>query len=172
MWAIVEEYFHEIARPFESCRLKAYWDPVGYPTQGWGRLMSRTRFKDKFEAFIADGASNREALDMANAWLQSTFPPIDQETADRWLHEDGLKAFRSAQRQTIVRLTPSQWAAVTDFCFNAGGGNYQISTFKRMINRGDIEDAAEEILKWNKAGGKVLPGLIRRAKKRREYLLR
>jgi lysozyme len=52
-------------------------------------------------------------------------------------------------------------AAVLSFCCKCGLGNYRISTFKRRINAGDWSGAAEECVKWNKAAGRVLPGLTR-----------
>lgn len=53
-------------------------------------------------------------------------------------------------------------AAIISFAYNCGLGNYRISTLRRKINEGDWEAAAQEILKWNKAAGRVLPGLTRR----------
>ena len=48
------------------------------------------------------------------------------------------------------------------FSFNVGLGNLQRSSIRMRYNRGDIEGAAESFLKWTKAGGRELPGLVKR----------
>jgi lysozyme len=53
-------------------------------------------------------------------------------------------------------------AAVLSFVYNCGLGNYRISIFKKRVDAQDWAGAKEEIVKWNKAAGKVMPGLTRR----------
>ena len=60
-------------------------------------------------------------------------------------------------------LDPWQMAALLDFVYNLGHNAFRRSTLVKRLNRRDPE-AAEEILRWNKAGGVVLPGLVRRRK--------
>jgi GH24 family phage-related lysozyme (muramidase) len=48
------------------------------------------------------------------------------------------------------------------FAFNLGLGTLQRSTLRQKINRGNKEDAAKEILKYCRAGGKIIKGLQRR----------
>jgi lysozyme len=62
----------------------------------------------------------------------------------------------------IVTAAPRRIAAVTSWVYNCGLGNYRISTFKKRIDANDWDGAATECLKWNKAAGRVLPGLTRR----------
>jgi GH24 family phage-related lysozyme (muramidase) len=71
--------------------------------------------------------------------------------------------------QELLKLSPSlasapdvKVAAVISFAYNCGLGNYRISTFKKRIDAKDWTGASQEILKWNKAAGRVLPGLTRR----------
>jgi lysozyme len=66
-----------------------------------------------------------------------------------------------------MRLCPktekqSHFDALVSFSFNVGLGNLQNSTLRMKHNRGEFDAAAEEFLKWNKAGGKVLKGLDKR----------
>lgn len=152
----VAELATSIAKPFESLHLIAYWDPhpLGLPTQGWGRLLSRNHLV----GFLKAGLTRAQA----DAWLQKTYPPIDESTADRWLEEDMDKANRAVLRLVNRSMTVGQEAAFTDFVYNCGGGNFQSSTMLRMFNRGDVADCVEEFPKWNKAGGRVLRGLTRR----------
>lgn len=68
----------------------------------------------------------------------------------------------------VLRLCPasalsqSQFDALAAFAFNCGLGALQASTLRRKYNSGDVEGAAAEFLKWNKGGGRILPGLTRR----------
>lgn len=63
---------------------------------------------------------------------------------------------------TLRKESPRRVAALISFCFNCGLGNYRISTLKKCVDRGDWAGAQEQIIKWNKAAGRVLPGLTRR----------
>lgn len=158
-----KELVEAIAKPFETCRLEAYWDPVGYPTQGWGRLLSRTRLQDH----MLEGKTKGEC----DTWLQNTYPPISQEIADLWLEQDISKAYNSVKRLVKVPLSTGQLAALVDFAFNCGPGNLQISTLLRLVNRLEFADAADEFPKWNKAGGLVLRGLTRRRQVEKKVFL-
>lgn len=53
-------------------------------------------------------------------------------------------------------------AAIVSFAYNCGLGNYRISTLKRRVDAKDWASACEEIVKWNKAAGRVMRGLARR----------
>ena len=63
---------------------------------------------------------------------------------------------------TFLNASPRRIAAVTSWAYNCGLGNYRVSTFKKRIDAGDWDGAAHECVKWNKAAGRVLPGLTRR----------
>jgi len=64
----------------------------------------------------------------------------------------------------LAYALPRRLAAIISFAYNCGLGNYRISTLRRRINEEDWDEAAYEILKWNKANGRVLKGLTRRRK--------
>lgn len=63
---------------------------------------------------------------------------------------------------SLARASDRRFAAVISFAYNCGLGNYRVSTFKKRVDAGDWEGAQKEIVKWNKAAGRVLPGLTRR----------
>jgi GH24 family phage-related lysozyme (muramidase) len=69
-------------------------------------------------------------------------------------------------------LSSEKLAALTDFVFNVGPGNFRISTMLKMINRGDIKEAANQFPRWNKAGGIIFKGLTRRRLVEKELYLR
>lgn len=64
----------------------------------------------------------------------------------------------------VLRIPDKKYAALISFAYNCGLGNYRISTLKKRVDAQDWTGAGEEILKWNKAAGRVLPGLTRRRK--------
>jgi GH24 family phage-related lysozyme (muramidase) len=63
---------------------------------------------------------------------------------------------------TFPNASPRRIAAVTSWAYNCGLGNYRVSTFKKRVDSGDWDGAAEQCVLWNKASGRVLPGLTRR----------
>lgn len=71
----------------------------------------------------------------------------------------------------LINVEPRRFAAIISFAYNCGLGNYRISTFKRRVDEEDWDEAAREIVKWNKAAGRILPGLTRRRKAEAALLL-
>lgn len=98
-------------------------------------------------------------------------PPITQEQAEALLLKDIESAIRSVLRLTRVPLEQNQFDALVSFVFNLGGGNYQASTLRQKLNRGDLIGASDQFLRWVYAGGRKLPGLVlRRAAERALFL--
>lgn len=116
-----------------------YYDPVGYPTQGYGRLLSRFKGADL-----------------------SQWKPITTRQASVWLTEDIAIARDDVLDLTSTTLTANQEAALTSFVFNVGAGNYELSTMRRLINNGMMDLAANEFPRWIFAGGTILTGLRKR----------
>lgn len=146
--AAVLEIAADLAAPFEGLRLSAYHDPVGYPTQGYGRLLSRTPWEDL-----------------------SPWPDIDETTAHDWLEQDMLKALGAVRRLIRAPLTDRQEAALADFAFNCGAGNLQASTLRKVVNRQEYEAAPAQFKRWVYARGRKLPGLVRRRDAEAELFL-
>lgn len=119
--------------------IEPYYDPVGLPTIGYGHLLSRT------------------------AWAPlGQFPAISIEQAEALLRADLAKAAGAVLRLLKVKLSPNQLAALIDFVFNAGAGNFEISTIRRVVNRGDLTGVPAQLMRWVYAKGVKLPGLVKR----------
>jgi len=69
---------------------------------------------------------------------------------------------REAAADVKEPLSDDQTAALADFIYNLGAGNFRSSTLLRKLNAGDYAGAAAEFDKWDYAGGKELAGLLRR----------
>lgn len=82
--------------------------------------------------------------------------------AEEGLRRELLKHEAHVKRLTTAELNQNQFDALTSFTYNVGAGALQKSTLLRCLNRGDMDGAAHGFLLWNKGGGKVLPGLVKR----------
>jgi GH24 family phage-related lysozyme (muramidase) len=92
--------------------------------------------------------------------------PLSQTTASQLLNND-LQQFVSCVNSAVsnsVTLTDNQLGALTSFAFNLGCGTLKSSTLLKRLNAGEDPNtvAAAEIPRFNKAGGKVLAGLVKR----------
>lgn len=89
----------------------------------------------------------------------------------RYLQHDLQAAEAAVSRLVTVPLTEEQRIALVSFTYNCGAGALAKSTLLRLTNNHRLLEAADEFPKWNRAGGKVLPGLTRRrAAERTLYL--
>ncbi|CZY39227.1 lysozyme [Enterobacter hormaechei] len=136
-----------LIKQFEGCKLTAYQDSVGVWTIGYGWTQP------------VDGKPIRAGM------------TIKQETAERLL-KNGLVSYESdVSRLVKVGVTQGQFDALVSFTYNLGARSLSTSTLLRKLNAGDYAGAADEFMRWNKAGGKVLNGLTRRREAERALFL-
>ena len=140
----VEKQAADLAAGFEGLSLCPYLDPAGIPTIGYGSIWD-----------WRNTPHTRVTMDT---------PPIDEPTARLWLGWEMLEAIQTVARDVTVPLTNNQTAALADFVFNLGSGNFAGSTLLRLLNSGDYEGAAAQFDRWDHAGGVELAGLLRRRK--------
>lgn len=124
----------DLVKASEGVRLKAYRDPVGVLTIGYGHTGT-----DVYEGqTISEGEAAQLLMD------------------DVKFAEVGVKAYVN------VPISQNQYDALVDFTFNLGVGALRSSTLLKKLNAGDYVGAGKEFFRWDKAGGKVLPGLTKR----------
>ena len=87
---------------------------------------------------------------------------ITKTRAQELLLLDLQEAEAGVERAVKAPLNGNEFAALVSLAFNIGLGNFGKSTLLRKLNAGDRLGASAEFARWNKAGGKVLPGLVRR----------
>ena len=124
----------QLIAQFEACCLTAYQDVRGIWTIGVGHT----------------GPEVIEGL----VWTQGQ--------ADAQLMKDTQHAANIANRAVKVTLTQGQFDALCSFIFNVGSGNFLSSTLLTKLNSGDYVGAAGEFERWDKSGGVVVAGLLRR----------
>ena len=96
---------------------------------------------------------------------------ITEEEADQLLKDD-VSRFEDCINDGIdVELTQEEFDALVCFAFNVGCGAFMGSTLRKLINEGKKTAAAQQFLRWDKAGGKVLAGLARRRADERALFL-
>lgn len=124
----------ELIKRFEGYSSKPYLCPGDIPTQGYGTTRSITM----------------------------NSPAIDKATAETWLKRDLVMFEMDINRLVKVKLTQNQYDALCSFVYNVGTGAFRKSTLLKKLNKGKYEEVPGELIRWNKAGNKVLAGLTRR----------
>lgn len=97
---------------------------------------------------------------------------ITQEEAESMLLAAVLTTEAAVNMLLKVPVTQNQFDALVSFTYNVGEGHLESSTFLRLLNQGDYEGAAEQILRWNKVNGEIVFGLVRRRHKEYELFLK
>jgi lysozyme len=133
----------------EGLKLKPYLCPANIPTIGYGN----TEYENGQKVTLNDTVISKERAEELLKNIVIKF-------------EDGIK------KLVKVPLTQHQFDALVSFTYNIGLGNFSKSTLLKLLNNGDYEGASKEFQRWNKAGGKVLSGLIRRRKEEMELFLK
>ena len=132
-----------LIRQFEGLRLSAYKCSAGISTIGWGTT---------------------KGVKMGDT--------ITRDEADRLLLEDAQRFADHVKALVKVPLNQNQTDALVSFVYNVGPAAFGKSTMLKLINQGLLEDAANQFVRWNRAGDQVLAGLTRRRMAERDLFLR
>lgn len=142
------EYAPECAMDFieawEGCKLVAYKCPAGIWTIGVGHTQDVTEHDE-----------------------------ITHEQARELLRQDIEEVKRELAPFVNVHVTEGQYVALVSLAFNVGASYvvHNCPKLMRALNAGDVEQAAHQFLDITKAGGKELPGLVRRRKSEAKLFL-
>lgn len=143
----------------EGCKLRPYQCPALLWTVGVGHVIDPNHARVPL--------AERKVLPIPSGWNRV----LTMGEVDEILAKDLARFESGVQRLCPSGLTSGRFGALVSFAFNVGLGNLQNSTLRMKHNRGEFEGAAEEFLKWNKAGGKELKGLTTRRKDERALYL-
>lgn len=127
-----------LVKHFESFYSKAYLDPVGIPTIGYGTIQYSNGNKVK----LGDTITEDDAINEMMLELNQKFKAI----------KDSIK----------VPLNTNQWDALLSFAYNVGEGALKNSTLLKKVNEGNFDEVPSQFMRWINAGGRPLAGLWRR----------
>lgn len=142
------ENFYKVVKHFESCILKPYRCPAKVPTIGWGNTVY----------------PNGRKVTMKD-------PAITQAYADQMHHEVVAKFEAELNSILPFEIDQNKYDALLSFGYNVGmdidqdnipEGLADSTLFKKVLKDPNDTSIWGEFCKWNKANGKVLPGLTRR----------
>jgi len=124
-----------LIKGFESFQPKAYLCPAGYKTIGYGHVIKP---HERLPELLTKSEANELLL------------------------YDVAAAERAVQRLVGVQLLGCQYDALVSFTFNLGSGALQRSSLRRKVNREEHNEVPRELMKWVRAGGRILKGLVLR----------
>ncbi len=137
-----------LIKGFEGKRLSAYDDGVGVWTIGYGTI----KYPNGVRVKKGDTCTDTQA--------------------ESYLKNDLVKFESAINRLVKVPINQNQFDALSSFTYNLGETNLSKSTLLRKLNSKDYKGAADQFLVWNKAGGRVLTGLVRRREAERNLFLK
>jgi lysozyme len=140
----------KLIKHFEGVHKKPYICPAGYWTVGVGHLITRSP-------------------ELPSDWDRT----MGNDEIDYLLRKDLLK-FENGVLRLLHPVQPSQseFDALVSFSFNLGLGCFQRSTVRSAFIRGDKKRSGEVLLKYRRAGGRILQGLVRRRQAELALLMR
>jgi lysozyme len=140
----------ELIARFEGFVPRPYNDAAGHATIGFGHLIHHGPVT----------ASDRR-----------NWGTMSRARGLALLADDAREAAGAVEQAVQVALSQEQFDALVSFTFNVGGGAFRSSTLLRKLNAGERHGAADELLRWSRAGGRVLEGLLTRRRAERALFL-
>ena len=137
-----------LIKQFEGFSARPYLCPAGVPTIGYGA----TYYPDGKKVTLRD-------------------KPVTEADATAMLRSMLVQYENGVSRYVQVPITQGQFDALVSFAYNLGLAALKGSTLLRLVNERNFVGAAAQFSRWNKASGKVLPGLTRRREAERKLFV-
>jgi lysozyme len=138
----------DLLTQWEGCELKVYNDSAGLPTIGVGHLLTKSE--------LMSGKISIGGVPVKYA------AGITLQQAQQLLAQDLDPAEAAVNGGVKVTLNQNQFDALTSFTFNVGVGAFTASTLLRLLNQGQYAQVPEQLMRWTRAGGRVVQGLVNR----------
>ncbi|WP_295735670.1 glycoside hydrolase family protein [uncultured Bartonella sp.] len=87
---------------------------------------------------------------------------ITEADAESILLKDLTQYEAAVENNVNVKLNDNEFAALVSFTFNVGINAFKNSSLLKKLNKGNFDAVPSELMKWVKAGGKKLQGLVNR----------
>ena len=138
----------ELLEQWEGFKPNVYKDSAGLPTIGVGHLLTKSELSsgkiviNGLPVQYSNGLTNQQVLDL----LSQDVKPAEQAV------NNGVK----------VLLNQNQFDALVSFTFNVGVGAFTASTLLKVLNQQQYTQVPTQLLRWTRAGGQVVQGLVNR----------
>lgn len=137
-----------LIKSFEGFSASPYPDVIGVNTIGYGT----TKYP------------NGKAVQLSD-------PKITEAVAEQYLQNDLKRFVDDLNRLVKVEVAQHEFDALCSLIYNIGTSNFATSTLLKKLNKKD-PTVADEFLRWNIAGGKIVAGLTNRRKQERALFLK
>jgi lysozyme len=138
----------DLLTQWEGCELKVYNDAAGLPTIGVGHLLTKSE--------LTSGKIN-----IGGVAVKYT-DGITQQQSEQLLAQDLDPTEAAVNGGVKVALNQNQFDALTSFTFNVGVAAFTGSTLLRLLNQGQYAQVPDQLMRWTRAGGRVVQGLVNR----------
>jgi lysozyme len=128
-----------LIKSFEGFKSAPYLDSAGVATIGYGTIL----YPDGTNVTMDDD-------------------PITETQAEQYLLDQVNQKCASVTNMVTGQVNQNQFDALVSFAYNLGLGALRGSTLLRLVNQNDFDNAVNEFEKWDRAGGQVVQGLLRR----------
>lgn len=162
----------KIIKMFEGCNLISYPDP----TSDLYKALSNNNMLQKYMRGAIKHSDLPEHFQVLSGkpWTIGWGETKDITHSMQWTQEEADSIFAERVQEfmagvlkaspKLAKAPPQRLAAVVSLAYNIGLTAYAKSTVARCIAKDDHENAAKAFEMWNKAGGKVMQGLVNRRK--------
>jgi len=144
----ISEHGLQLLKLWEGFELKEYKDSAGLATIGVGHLITKSEQASGNIAIAGVPVKYRSGL-------------TDQQVLDL-LSQDVQPADKAVDNGVTVALDQNQFDTLVSFTFNVGVASFTGSTLLKLLNQGQYTEVPVQLRRWNKAGGKVVLGLVNR----------
>jgi lysozyme len=144
----ISQHGLQLIQQWEGFKLNVYKDSAGLPTIGVGHLLTKSELSSG--NVVIGGAPVEYAAGLTD------------EQVLELLGQDVTPAEKAVAANTNVELNQNQFDALTSFVFNVGVGAFTSSTLLKVLNQEAYDQVPAQLLRWTRAGGKVVQGLVNR----------
>ena len=138
----------ELLEQWEGFKTTVYKDSAGLPTVGVGHLLTKSELSSGKITINGVPVSYENGL-------------TEQQVTDL-LAQDVQPAAAAVNNNVKVPLDQNQFDALVSFTFNVGVGAFTGSTLLKLLNQGQYDQVPDQLLRWTRAGGQVVQGLVNR----------
>jgi GH24 family phage-related lysozyme (muramidase) len=138
----------ELLSTFEGAALQPYRDPFGVMIIGTGHALTQEEIRTG--NLVIDG----KPVDFGAG--------ITSEQAKQLLELDLKPVREEIEKLVTVKLTNNQRDALASLAFHIGMHTFKNSTLLKKLNSGKYDEIPEEMMRWTKAAGRTIPGLVSR----------